>query len=170
MGGLVLQQIRQIIKMESATTGQKLTWVTKTFTELLLDELYKILQLRQEVFILEQACVYSDLDNKDQHSHHLMAWDGDTLAAYTRIIPYGLSYADAMSVGRVVVAPPFRGKGLGYELMNRSVESLYKLYGKQTIKIGAQKHLKSFYNQLQFEQTSEAYMDAGIPHIEMTRL
>ena len=156
--------------MESSTDAGELRWVTKTFPELSLNELYKILQLRQEVFILEQSCVYSDLDNKDQLSHHLMAWSGDTLAAYTRLIPYGLSYPDAVSIGRVVITPGFRGKGLGYELMNRSIGGLYGLYGKQTVRIGAQSHLKSFYRQLQFEQTSEVYMDAGIPHIEMTRL
>lgn len=154
--------------MKPTTDGHGLRWATKAFAELSLDELYKILQLRQEVFILEQACVYSDLDNKDQQSYHVMAWSGGTLAAYTRLLPYGLSYADAMSIGRVVIAPGFRGKGLGYELMNRSMAGLYGLYGKKAIKIGAQQHLKSFYNRLAFEQTSAPYMDAGIPHIEMT--
>lgn len=140
----------------------------KAFAALSLEELYKILQLRQEVFILEQACVYSDLDDKDQLSFHLMAWNGHALAAYTRLIPYGISYPEALSIGRVVAAPAFRGKGLGEELMKRSVEGLYGLYGRKTIKIGAQQHLEAFYNRLGFEQTSEPYMDAGILHIEMT--
>lgn len=145
-----------------------LTWDKKPFASLSLEELYGILQLRQEVFILEQACVYSDLDNKDQKSFHLMAWQGETLAAYTRLIPWGISYADATSIGRVVVAAKFRGRGLGEELMRRSIEGAYDLFGRQTIKIGAQQHLKAFYNRLGFEQTSEPYMDAGILHIEMT--
>jgi len=147
----------------------ELTWKTASFDELSLAELYKILQLRQEVFILEQACVYSDLDNKDQKSAHLMAWYGDTLAAYTRLIPYGVSYADALSIGRVVVASGFRGYGLGGELMLRSIEGVLEWFGKHTIKLGAQQHLKNFYNGLGFEQTSDPYLDAGIMHIEMTR-
>lgn len=149
---------------------QKLAWSTKPFAALSLEELYKILQLRQEVFILEQACVYSDLDNKDQHAAHLMAWHGGTLAAYTRLLPFGVSYPDALSIGRVVVAEGFRGQGLGEELMLRSISGVYALFGNHTIKIGAQHHLKNFYNRLGFEQTSEPYMDAGIPHIEMTLL
>lgn len=146
---------------------QRIVWSTKSFGELALDELYKILQLRQQVFILEQACVYSDLDNKDQKSVHLMGWQGETLAAYTRLLPHGLSYPDAASIGRVLIAKHFRGQGLGEELMVRSIEGIYELYGKQDIKIGAQEHLKAFYNRLGFEQTSEPYMDAGILHIEM---
>ncbi|SEL43143.1 GNAT family N-acetyltransferase [Parapedobacter koreensis] len=144
-------------------------WDIKPFDALSLEELYKILQLRQEVFILEQACVYSDLDNKDQKSFHLMGWHGDVLAAYTRLIPWGISYPDATSIGRVLVAKDFRGIRLGEELMLRSIEAIYARYGRHTIKIGAQQHLKAFYNHLGFEQTSEPYMDAGILHIEMTR-
>jgi len=147
-----------------------LTWEIKPFKTLSLEALYKILQLRQEVFILEQACVYNDLDNKDQKSAHLMAWHGDTLAAYTRLIPYGVSYPDAVSIGRVVVAAKFRGKRTGEQLMMRSIEGVQDLFGRHPIKIGAQHHLKAFYNRLGFEQTSEPYMDAGIVHIEMTRM
>ena len=147
----------------------ELKWKTASFDELSLAELYKILQLRQEVFILEQACVYSDLDNKDQKSAHLTAWHGDTLAAYTRLIPYGVSYSDALSIGRVVVASAFRGSGLGGELMRRSIQGVQERFGRHTIKLGAQQHLKAFYNGLGFEQTSDPYLDAGILHIEMTR-
>lgn len=151
--------------MENVT----LKWEVKPFDTLSLEELYKILQLRQEVFILEQACVYNDLDHKDQKSAHLMAWHGDRLAAYTRLLPYGVSYPDALSIGRVLVAAEFRSKGLGQELMVRSVECIQDLFGHHPIKIGAQQHLKVFYNRLGFEQTSQPYMDAGIAHIEMTR-
>ena len=149
---------------------QTLAWNARPFAALTLDELYRILQLRQDVFMLEQACVYRDLDNKDQHSFHLMGSHGNVLAAYTRLIPLGVSYADAVSIGRVVVSGDFRGKGFGEELMLRSIDAIEALFGRNTIKIGAQQHLHSFYNRLGFEQTSAPYMDAGILHIEMTRL
>lgn len=149
---------------------QQLDWQIKPFDALSLNELYRILQLRQEVFILEQACVYSDLDNKDQKSFHLMGWQGDALAAYTRLLPKGVSYPDALSIGRVILAKDFRGIGLGEQLMMRSIEAIYERFGKDTIKIGAQQPLKAFYNGIGFEQTSEPYMDAGILHIEMTLL
>ncbi len=152
--------------MEAQTLG----WSTKPFGALSLDELYKILQLRQEVFILEQGCVYADLDNKDQKSFHLMGWHGNTLAAYARLIPLGVSYTDAASIGRVVVAGDFRGNRRGAELMQRSITEALALFGRHRIKIGAQQRLKAFYNRLGFEQTSEPYMDAGILHIEMTLL
>lgn len=148
----------------------KIKWEKKGFHDLSLDVLYKILQLRQDVFVLEQACVYNDLDGKDQPSSHFMAWHGDVLMAYTRLVPYGVSYPDAMSIGRVVTAAGFRGKGLGSELMRRSIDGLYDEHGRKTIKISAQQHLVAFYGRLGFEQTSQPYMDAGIPHIEMTRL
>ncbi|SFC01509.1 ElaA protein [Parapedobacter composti] len=148
---------------------QELVWEVKPFEALSLQELYKVLQLRQEVFVLEQACVYSDLDNKDQVSFHVMGWHGSTLAAYTRLIPYGVSYPDAVSIGRVVIPKGFRGKGLGEELMQRSIAAIRERYGLQTIKISAQHHLREFYGQLGFRQTSEPYLDAGILHIEMTR-
>ena len=156
--------------MKPATEGQHFIWKTKGFTDLTLDELYKILQLRQEVFVLEQACIYNDLDGKDQLSSHLMAWHGGVLVAYTRLVPFGVSYPDAMSIGRVVTAAGFRGQGLGAELMRRSINRLYGQHGHKTIKISAQQHLRVFYGRLGFEQTSQPYMDAGIPHIEMTRL
>jgi len=147
--------------------NQQLVWQTKPFDRLSLEELYNVLQLRQEVFILEQACVYSDLDHKDQKSFHLMGWQGTTLAAYTRLLPKGVSYPDSASIGRVVVARDFRGNGLGGELLLRSIEAVYQLYGKQPIKISAQKHLTDFYRGFGFEPTSEPYMDAGILHVEM---
>ena len=146
---------------------QTLTWDTKPFGSLSLDALYSIMQLRQDVFVLEQACVYRDLDHKDQQSFHLMAWHDDTLAAYARLIPKGISYADAASIGRVVVGPDFRGCGVGEALVRHSVDQLFKQFGKQAIKIGAQEHLHAFYGRLGFVQTSAPYMDAGILHIEM---
>lgn len=148
--------------------NQSIIWETKPFHALSLETLYKILQLRQEVFVLEQACVYSDLDDRDQQSVHLMAWHGARLVAYTRLIPPGVTYTEA-SIGRVVIARDFRNRGLGNELMQRSISELYRLFGQQAITISAQQHLHHFYNRLGFAPTSEPYMDAGIPHIRMQR-
>lgn len=155
-------------------------WVLKKFDELTVHELYAVLQLRNEVFAVEQNCVYPDMDNKDQLSFHLMGWSGELpdeihrgiseqdnkLCAYTRLLPPGLAYAEP-SVGRVVTSPSVRGSGAGRELMKRSIESVYDLFGRQPIKIGAQLYLLKFYSSLGFIRTSDIYLEDGIEHIEM---
>lgn len=141
-------------------------WILKPFYELTLDELYALLQLRMEVFIVEQNCVYQDCDDKDQESHHLMAWCNGKLAAVTRLLPPGVSYAEP-SIGRVITSPAFRGMKLGRELMTRSIESCYELFGKQPIRIGAQQYLKTFYESFGFRQVGEPYDEDGIQHIKM---
>ncbi len=145
---------------------EQLKWVFKTFGNLTPDELYAILQLRNEVFVVEQNCVFQDADNKDQPSHHLMSWEGNKLLAYTRIVPAGISYAEP-SIGRVVVLPAARKRHLGKTLMQKSIEMLRNLYGPAGIRIGAQLYLKSFYESLGFQQTSPVYIEDGIQHIEM---
>ena len=122
-----------------------MNWVLKKFDELSNHELYKILQLRCEVFVLEQNCPYLDEDDKDQQSYHLMGWKDDLLAAYTRILPAGLAFEEA-SIGRVVTSPKARGAGIGRSLMLKSLEQLYKLFGVVPVRIGAQLYLKEFYN------------------------
>jgi ElaA protein len=146
--------------------GQQLSWALKKFTELNTTELYAILQLRNEVFVVEQNCPYQDADDKDQKSLHFMGWDGATLVAYTRIIPQGISYNEA-SIGRVVTSPKYRGAGAGKELMRRSIEHTYSSFNCTRIKIGAQVYLQSFYEGLGFVQCSEPYLEDNIPHIEM---
>lgn len=143
-------------------------WILKKFDELSPHELYAILQLRNEVFAIEQNCVYPDLDNRDQPSHHLMALQNEKLVAYTRIIPPGIVYPEP-SIGRVVTSPSARGTGIGKELMKKSIEETYKLYGKIPIKIGAQIYLQKFYSDLGFEKTSEIYLEDGIEHVEMIK-
>lgn len=149
-----------------------MNWVLKKFNELTVQELYAILQLRNEVFAVEQNCVYRDMDDKDQQSWHLMGWSAEKssgkeqLAAYTRILPPGLSYPEA-SIGRVVTASFARGQGAGRLLMERSIDELYKLFGKVPVKIGAQYYLLGFYNSLGFVQSSDIYDEDGIDHIEM---
>lgn len=144
-----------------------MNWILKKFEELSLQELYAILQLRNEVFAVEQNCVYRDMDDKDQFSWHLMGWSDEKLVAYTRIIPPGIVYPQA-SIGRVVTAASVRRSGTGRLLMERSLTELFALFGKVPVKIGAQLYLKQFYSSLGFVQTSEPYDEDGIDHIEMT--
>ena len=145
---------------------KKLHWTYKAFNELSTVELYKILQLRSEVFVVEQSCVYQDVDDKDIKSHHLTAWDNDTLVAYCRILPPGISFTDA-SIGRVLSAQNYRKTGAGRELMQRGIAATLKQYGCNQITIGAQLYLKLFYESLGFIQISENYLEDGIPHIDM---
>ena len=143
-------------------------WTIKRFDELTLDELYNILQLRAEVFIVEQNCVYNDPDGKDRSAWHLLATEDDKLAAYTRILPAGLSY-DSPAIGRVVTSSSKRRSGLGRELMRRSIEACEKLFGKTSITLSAQVYLQSFYESLGFIVVGEEYLEDGIPHIKMSR-
>lgn len=143
-----------------------LSWTLKKFEELTPIELYKIMQLRNEVFVVEQNCVYQDADNKDIKGYHFMGWDGETLVAYTRLLPQGVSYTEA-SIGRVVSNPKYRRTGAGRELMQRSIENTFILFNCNAIKIGAQLYLKKFYELLGFVQCSDEYLEDNIPHIEM---
>jgi ElaA protein len=143
-------------------------WTIKKFDELLPHELYAILRLRSEVFVVEQNCVFLDMDDKDQRCFHLMGWKDEVLIACTRIVPPGISYNEP-SIGRVVTSPAARGSGFGKLLMEKSIEETEKLCGKTPIKIGAQLYLKAFYSSLGFEQSSDIYDEDGIDHIEMLR-
>ncbi|HEY4338047.1 MAG TPA: GNAT family N-acetyltransferase [Puia sp.] len=141
-------------------------WTLKPFSQLSTEELYAILRLRSEVFVVEQNCVFLDMDNKDHHCDHLMGWNGDQLAAYSRIVPAGISYVES-SIGRIVTSPAARGAGIGRELLVNSIDHLYTLYGKRDIRIGAQYYLKKFYESFRFVQKGEIYLEDGIEHIEM---
>lgn len=144
----------------------ELSWTLKKFEELKNEELYKILQLRTEIFVLEQHCVFQDMDDKDQHAWHLCAWHHNILVAYTRILPPGISYTEA-SIGRVLNAKSVRGKNVGKALIQRSIDATYQLFGKTNIKIGAQLYLKKFYESFGFKQVSEVYLEDEIEHIKM---
>ena len=145
-----------------------ITWQLELFADLSNDELYALLRLRSEVFVVEQNCVFLDMDNKDQHCLHLLGWQNNQLAACARIVPAGISFAEA-SVGRVVTAPFARGIGLGRELMQTAMDKLYHLYGRVPVYIGAQQHLQMFYASLGFEATGQPYDEDGIMHIEMLK-
>ena len=146
-----------------------LRWKFKTFDALTAAEVYALLKLRSEVFVVEQNCVFLDMDNKDQMCHHLLGYKGNLLAAYTRIVPMGVSYPDYPSIGRVITSPQARGEGLGKILMEESIQRLFSLYGHVPIKIGAQLYLKKFYESLGFAQCGDVYDEDGIDHLPMLR-
>jgi ElaA protein len=141
-------------------------WEIKKFNLLTLRELYAIIQLRNQVFVVEQKCVYQDADDKDQLAYHYMGWMDDKLVAYTRLIPPGVSYTEC-SIGRVVTCSSVRGEGLGRMLMQNSIEQCKQLFGNIFLKISAQVYLKNFYVSLGFIPQGEEYLEDGIQHIEM---
>jgi ElaA protein len=141
-------------------------WICKAFEELKARELYSIMHLRNQVFVVEQNCVYQDADNRDIYSHHLMCWNDHRLLAYSRILPAGLGFVEH-SIGRIVTSPSQRGTGLGKILIQKSIEQTYLLYGKVPIRIGAQLHLKKLYGSFNFEPIGPVYLEDDIEHIEM---
>ncbi len=147
-----------------------ITWQCKKFHELSVEELYNILHLRNEVFVVEQNCAYQDCDGKDFNSWHITGWDEDSLIAYSRILPPGLSYLGAASIGRVLTSPQVRQQGLGKELIIYSLKKLYDLFGAVKVNIGAQLYLKKFYESFHFTQTGSIYLEDGIEHIRMEKL
>lgn len=150
------------------TKNVTMEWILKRFDELTLHQLYAILELRSQVFIVEQNCVYHDPDGKDQAAWHLMGMQDGTLIAYTRILSPGVSYVDP-SIGRVVTSPNARRTGLGRELMQQSIEHCKHLFGNTSITLAAQVYLKKFYESLGFFASGDEYIEDGIPHIQMTR-
>ena len=140
-------------------------WRLKEFEILTVRELYAIMQLRQDVFIVEQNCPFLDADGKDIHCQHLMGWEGAELAAYSRIVPPGRSFDEA-SVGRVVSSRMFRRQGLGQQLMNKSIEVAAQL-GYKVLTIEAQYYLLRFYQSFGFKEFGEIYLEDGIEHVHM---
>lgn len=140
----------------------------KTFSELNTQELYNILQLRSEVFVVEQDCVYQDLDGKDEKALHIIGFKNNKVVAYTRVFKPG-DYFEYASIGRVVVDQNEREHKYGYDIMNASVEAIKAHYNETKIKISAQTYLKRFYNNLDFFEVGEEYLEDGIPHIGMMR-
>ncbi len=151
--------------MSNATS---LTWIFKAFDELTPKELYSILWLRNEVFVVEQNCVFQDADYKDPKCDHLAGYFDDKIAAYSRIVPPGVSY-EQPSIGRIVTNPAFRGSGAGKALLTKAIAVCENLYKGKPIRIGAQLYLKKFYESFGFLQSSDMYLEDGIEHIEMIR-
>lgn len=137
-----------------------------TYQELSKEDLYALLQLRAEVFVVEQDCVYQDVDGKDDKALHVMGFKNAVLVAYTRIFPPGAYFEDA-SIGRVVVREKERKHKYGYDLMRVSIEATLERFEVSKIKISAQVYLKKFYNNIGFKEEGEGYLEDGIPHIGM---
>ncbi|MGI9531126.1 GNAT family N-acetyltransferase [Lutimonas sp.] len=146
-----------------------MNWTIKSFNELSVSEFHDIIQLRLDIFVVEQDCPYLDLDGKDEIAYHLFATtDKGQTVAYTRLFGPDQYFKEA-SIGRVVVHKDFRKDGLGNELMTRSIEQIKHLYHTDTIRIGAQRYLRKFYESLGFVSTDEFYMEDGIPHMYMLK-
>ncbi|MEL1242260.1 GNAT family N-acetyltransferase [Flavobacterium flavipallidum] len=146
----------------------EIVWHIKTFEALTVNELYALLKLRSEVFVVEQNCVYLDIDGKDPLALHLFGEFENQIVAYTRLFKPGISY-DSASIGRVVVASDYRNKKWGKDLMLQSILAIENHFGVAQITISAQLYLKKFYELLGFVQSSEMYLEDDIPHIKMIR-
>lgn len=145
-----------------------LEWKIKRFEALTTTELYDLLQLRSEVFVVEQNCVYQDIDYKDQKALHLIGEDNGRMVAYARLFK-PKDYFEEASIGRVVVKPTYRDKKLGHILLREAIYFIKSQFNETKITISAQLYLKNFYESHDFVQTSETYLEDDIPHIQMKR-
>ncbi|TVP81179.1 MAG: GNAT family N-acetyltransferase [Alkalicoccus sp.] len=144
-------------------------WHIKKFEALSPEELYRILQIRVEVFVVEQNCPYSEIDGKDKYCWHLYAEENGEILAYARLLPPGISYEEA-AIGRVLVAGPYRGRGLGKELMTQSLVFLNNKMNYSGIRLQAQEYAEKFYSSFGFQKISAAYLEDNIPHVDMKKL
>jgi len=144
----------------------KISWKIKTWEQLKTKELYSILKLRSKVFVVEQNCVYPDIDGKDHEALHIIGKDDSGIVAYTRCFSPGIYFTEA-AIGRVVVKQEMRKFGYGYEIMKASIEALKSRYPTSVIKLSGQTYLIKFYESLGFRTIGESYLEDGIPHIAM---
>ena len=150
-------------------TKNNITWQTKAFKNLTVDEYFEILFLRTAIFVVEQDCPYQEVDEKDRKSFHLFGRDKDgEVIAVTRILPQGVSYAE-VSIGRVALKKSYRGQGIAADLMIASLKFVAQQFGEVPVRISAQQHLHNYYNKHGFNQVGEMYLEDNIPHIEMLR-
>lgn len=140
----------------------------KTFQELTTKELYDLIQLRLDVFCVEQNCVYQDLDGKDEKAIHVIGKKNHRIIAYTRVFKPG-DYFKESSIGRVVVRKDERQHKYGYDIMKASIQAVKEYFNETTIKLSAQTYLRKFYNNLGFKEIGEEYLEDGIPHIAMVK-
>ena len=146
-------------------------WLCLKFSELSTMQLYQLLKLRVDVFVVEQNCPYPELDDKDHHPdvYHLLGYESDQLAACARLIPPGISFPQ-VSIGRIATAKAKRQEGLGKQLLNKAIQQCEHHWSKQDIQIGAQVYLINFYQSFGFKRNSDDYLEDGIPHLDMLLL
>ena len=159
---------RILLELRIKQNQMELKWKIKPFEALTVHELYDVLKLRSEIFVVEQNCVYLDLDGKDKLALHLIGEYDGKVVAYSRLFDAGISF-DNTSIGRVVVDANYRDKKWGHDLMREAIAGIKSNFNTDKITIGAQLYLKKFYESHRFVQTSEMYLEDDIPHIEMQR-
>lgn len=140
----------------------------KEFQQLALDELYDLLQLRSEVFVVEQDCVYQDIDGKDRQAIHVIGYKNDKIVAYTRCFEPGYYFPEA-AIGRVVVKDSQRKYGYGHQIMEASHEAINRYFNTSEIRLSAQQYLIKFYESHGYGTSGEGYLEDGIPHINMLK-
>lgn len=145
-----------------------IAFYTKKFNQLTTNELYEILRLRAAVFVVEQNCVYQDIDNKDQKALHILGIKNDEIVAYARIFKPN-DYFEYTSIGRIVIHPKERNNKYGYQLVEVAIKAINVHFNAFTIAISAQEHLEKFYNNLGFKRNGKSYLEDGIPHIYMIK-
>ncbi|WP_454065014.1 GNAT family N-acetyltransferase [Candidatus Nitrospira salsa] len=153
-------------------TMSTILWNVQTFDEFKAAQLFDVLLLRVDVFVVEQQCAYPELDEYDRHADtkHVQGHDeGGNLVAYARLLPAGLSFSE-VSIGRFVVQKDMRGQGIGHQLLRTSLELIAQCWSGRSIKISAQEYLKNFYAQYGFLQVSNMYLDASVPHVDMLKI
>jgi ElaA protein len=146
----------------------KLTWQCLTFHSLTSSQLYNVLQLRSEVFVVEQACIYQDLDDLDQDAMHLIGSLDEQLVCYARLVPPGVKYEEP-AIGRIASHPSVRRSGYGRAVVGRAIEICQDIWPAEGIRISAQQRLENFYHEFGFKTVSAPYLEDGLPHIEMIR-
>jgi ElaA protein len=139
----------------------------KPFNSLNIDELHSILALRSEVFVVEQNCVYQDIDGKDKKALHIIGYSNEEIVAYARIFDKGVIYPEYCSIGRIATSFTERGKKFGHQLVEFSIKQSHKSFNSGAIKISAQAHLEKFYGLHGFRASGETYLEDGIPHVGM---
>lgn len=141
-------------------------WKIKKFENLSIEEIYKMLKVRNEVFVVEQNCPYQDCDGKDTQAYHLFLEDSGDVIAYTRILEKGVSYDEA-SIGRFLVKEEYRGKGLAKEMLVRAINFVEESLKENSIRLSGQVYIKDFYKSNGFKEVSDTYLEDDIPHVEM---
>ena len=148
-----------------------LHWKCYQFHQFETHQLYELIKFRIDIFVVEQQCPYSELDDKDNHlgTRHLLAYSNSSLIAYARLLPPNLSYAEA-SIGRFAVIESERRRGIGTDLLNKSINEINRIWPNSSIRISAQDYLQHFYENAGFEKVSDMYLEDDIPHIEMLKV